>query len=342
MRRILLVVSCILLALLIVPCSASAKRAKYTFKIGSLAPEGSIWAKRFQAFVAEVDEKSNGEIGFKVYLGGVMGDDRAMYRKMRIGQLQGGGFTMTGISEMVPDFRVMGIPFLFTSYDEVDRVTKGLFPLFQESFAEKDMVLLAMSEVGFIYAMSAEPVVTIDDLQKRKCWVPESDPLSRNFLKNIGVTPVPLSIPDVLPSLQAGLINTVFNGFYGSIVLQWFTRTKYITNTPFGYAYGGFILSQKKFDKLPATYKKMMHQVAQKHFAGLLADTRKSNQEAMDTLIKNGNVIVAADPTAHKELIAMRDKTVSSMLGKAFSEKIYKATMRYLTAPGKDERSSSR
>ena len=102
-----------LLLFIIVTENAYASKAKYIFKVASLAPEGSVWAKRFRDFTDEVTEKSDGEIGFKIYAGGVMGDDRAMYRKMRVGQLNGGGFTMTGISEIVPDFRVLGIPFLF-------------------------------------------------------------------------------------------------------------------------------------------------------------------------------------------------------------------------------------
>ena len=103
----------ILLFLVINTGEVHAGRSKYTFKVASLAPEGSVWAKRFRDFTNEVTEKSGGEISFKIYAGGVMGDDRAMYRKMRVGQINGGGFTMTGISEVVPDFRVLGIPFLF-------------------------------------------------------------------------------------------------------------------------------------------------------------------------------------------------------------------------------------
>ena len=98
----------------------------HTFKIASLAPEGSVWVNSFKQFAEEVSSGTNGEIAFRIYPGGVMGDDRAMYRKMRVGQLHGGGFTMTGIAEIVSDFRVMAIPFLFRSYEEVDQVSASL------------------------------------------------------------------------------------------------------------------------------------------------------------------------------------------------------------------------
>ncbi len=171
--------------------SAYAGSPKYIFKVASLAPEGSVWAKRFRDFTKEVTEKSNGEIGFKIYAGGVMGDDRAMYRKMRVGQLNGGGFTMTGISEVVPDFRVLGIPFLFNSYDEVDRVREKLMPRFEKEFDDKGLVLLAVSEVGFVYTMSTTPITTLAELKQSKAWAPEGDPISQVLLETVGVTPIP-------------------------------------------------------------------------------------------------------------------------------------------------------
>jgi TRAP-type C4-dicarboxylate transport system substrate-binding protein len=311
--------------------SASADAPKYIFKVASLAPEGSIWTKRFRDFTREVTEKSNGEIGFKIYAGGVMGDDRAMYRKMRVGQLNGGGFTMTGISEVVPDFRVLGIPFLFNSYDEVDHVRDKLAERFEEAFAEKGLVLLAVTEVGFVYTMSTMPITTLDDLKQSKAWVPEGDPISQMMLELVGVTPIPLSIPDVLTSLQTGLINTAFNSYYGSIVLQWFTRISYITDIPFAYAYGAFILDKKTFSRLPPHYAELMKSAAKTHFDKLLSDTRKSNEDALQVLLQNGITLVEPTPMTKAELQNnYREKTVERLIGDAFSRSIYTETMTYL------------
>ena len=308
-----------------------AGRPKYLFKVASLAPEGSIWAKRFRNFTNEVKEKSGGEIGFKIYAGGVMGDDRAMYRKLRVGQLNGGGFTMTGISEVVPDFRVLGIPFMFNSYDEVDRVKKRLLPRFEKEFDKKGMVLLAMSEVGFIYTMSTTSISTLAELKQSKAWAPEGDPISRALLETVGVTPIPLSIPDVLTSLQTGLINTTFNSFYGSIVLQWFTKISYITDIPFVYAYGAFVLDKKTFSKLPTHYADMMKTAARNHFEKLLVDTRKSNEESIQVLIDNGISLVKPTPMFKAELQNnYREMTVQKLIDDAFSKSIYEQAMMHL------------
>jgi len=311
--------------------NAHAGGPKYIFKVASLAPDGSVWAKRFRDFTNEVIEKSGGEIGFKIYAGGVMGDDRAMYRKMRVGQLNGGGFTMTGISEVVPDFRVLGIPFLFNSYDEVDRVREKLMPRFEKDFDEKGLVLLAVSEVGFVYTMSTTPITTLSELKQSKAWAPEGDPISQVLLETVGVTPIPLSIPDVLTSLQTGLINTAFNSYYGSIVLQWFTRISYITDIPFAYAYGAFILDKRTFSSLPPHYAELMKSAAKTHFDRLLSDTRKSNEEALQVLLQNGITLVKPTPMTKAELQnSYREKTVEKLVQDAFSKKIYTEMMMHL------------
>ncbi|MBW2467413.1 MAG: TRAP transporter substrate-binding protein DctP [Deltaproteobacteria bacterium] len=310
---------------------AEAARPKYLLKIASIAPEGSVWAKRFRDFAKEVVEKSDGEIGFKIYAGGVMGDDRSMYRKMRVGQLNGGGFTMTGIGDVVPDFRVLGIPFMFNSYDEVDRLKEKLMPRFEKEFDNKGLVLMAVTEVGFVYTMSTTPITTLAELKQSKPWAPEGDPISYVLLETVGVTPIPLSIPDVLTSLQTGLINTTFNSYYGSIVLQWFTRISYITDIPFAYAYGAFVLDKKTFSRLPPHYMEVMKSAAKTHFNKLLEDTRKSNEEAMQVLIDNDITLVKPTPMTRAELQNnYREKAVEKLVDEAFSRSIYKEAMKHL------------
>ena len=287
MRKIVPLVLLLVFSIVFSIQHVSAK-PRHTFKIASLAPEGSVWVIAFKEFAQEVTSKTNGEIAFRIYPGGIMGDDRAMYRKMRVGQLHGGGFTMTGIAEIVPDFRIMAIPFLFHSYEEVDHVRERLLPFFRDRFSENGLQLLAMTEVGFIYTFSTKPRVTVADLQQAKTWAPTDDPLTAAFLKELDISPITLSIPDVLSSLQTGLIDTAFNSLYGSIILQWFTKAPNVTDQPYGYAYGGFIMSDKALAKLSKEQVDIVKQAADKYFPVLIQQTRQSNRDSRTVLAKQG------------------------------------------------------
>jgi TRAP-type C4-dicarboxylate transport system substrate-binding protein len=300
-----------------------AEESRYQLKVGTIAPQGSVWANRFDEFCDAVKQKTKGQVKFKVYYGGVMGDDRAMYLKMRIGQLQGAGMTVIGLSEIIPDFRVLSIPFFFENYREVDATWAALLPVFKEKFEDRGLELLSATEVGFVYIMSSQQVSSPHDLKKTKCWIPNGDPLSLAFLQKAGVTPVPLDIADVLTSLQTGLINTVFNGYYGSIVLQWFTKTPFISDVPFGYAYGGLVLDRKAFLRLPPEYQQVVRQEA-KLFIGekLLRDTRTSNEQAFATLKENGITIMRIGENDKKAYFSIRDAVIAKSRGKLFSADI--------------------
>jgi len=327
---ILLIITITLSGLLL--CSTVCHgQPRHIFKIATLAPEGSVWMRTLHNFIDEVKEKSNGTIGFKVYPGGVMGDDQAMYRKMRVGQLHGGGFTMTGIARVVSDFRVMALPFFFNSYDEVDVVKKGLLPIFKEQFSEKKLELLAMTEVGFVYSMGTTVLATIDDLKNGKCWSPTGDPVTSTFLSSIGINPIQLSIPNVLSSLQTGLVNVVFNSLYGSIVLQWFTKVKYIADTPYGYAYGVFLLDKRSFSKLDQHNQKLVQETADKHFSILLDKTRQSNMTSRKTLTEHGVQFIPIEEKIVNQFYKYRDQTVQQLTGKSFSLSIYQKAMHLLT-----------
>jgi TRAP-type transport system periplasmic protein len=303
---------------------------KHLFKIASLAPAGSVWVEQFENFAKEVETKTGGEVGFRVYPGGVMGDDQAMFRKMRVGQLHGGGFTMTGIATVVPDFRVMAIPSLFSSYAEVDFVKEGLLPTFKERFREKELEFIALTEVGFIYAMSTQPINTLEQLQQSKNWSPSGDPISENYLKALGITPVQLSIPDVLSSLQSGLIETVYNSLYGSIVLQWFTKAKYVIDTPYGYAYGVFALDGKKFAALTEAQQQAVHAAAAVHFPILLEKTRASNNDSRKVMLDRGTEFQKFDEKTSQVLQEKREQAVSQLIPDSLSKATHDLAIKLL------------
>ena len=107
---------CILIVLLFVsPPIAVSKMT--TFKIATVAPEGSSWIQTFEELNAELKQKTNNNVRIKVYAGGVIGDEKDMMRKMYVGQIQGAALTSAGLSGIFKEMDVFQIPFLFETYD---------------------------------------------------------------------------------------------------------------------------------------------------------------------------------------------------------------------------------
>ena len=60
-----------------------------TLKIATLSPEGTAWMKMLRQAASNIEQRTNGSVKLKIYPGGVMGDDKAVLRKLRVGQLHG-------------------------------------------------------------------------------------------------------------------------------------------------------------------------------------------------------------------------------------------------------------
>ena len=124
--------SLLLLMLLILGISSKLQAAE--LKLALLAPEGSAWHKIMSQWNKELVQKSGGQLKLKIYAGGVLGDEKDVIRKMQIGQVQMGGFTGLGLGLVNPEVRVLELPMMFGSYEEVDYVTKKVQPKLEKGF----------------------------------------------------------------------------------------------------------------------------------------------------------------------------------------------------------------
>ena len=293
-----------LLAALLLLAGHSSHAA--TFKVATLSPDGSFWMKTMREAGKEVEAATDNRVKFKWYPGGVMGDDKAVLRKMRVGQLQGAALPMGELLSFYPDSQAYGIPFLFNSYNEVDYVRSQLDDTLIAGFAEGGMEVLGIAEGGFGYFLTAEPVRVPADLQQQKVWVPQNDVVSARLAQSIGVTPIPLTLPDVLPGLQTGLVNTVAVSPMGAIVLQWHTRVAHITDIPLMYFCGVISLTGKSFNKLSADDQAVVKTVFGKAFKLIDERNRMDNVKAFEALTNQGVETVVLTEAERDAWLAMQ------------------------------------
>lgn len=288
-------------------------------KFATLAPEGSSWIQVFKAAADEIQQKTGTAVQFKIYAGGVMGDERDMVRKMHIGQLQAAVLTSAGLSAIFSEVDVLQIPFLFNTYEEVDYVIGKMDASFKKGMADNGYVLLGWSEAGFVHLMSAVPTETIDKLKKAKVWIWNDSPMARVIFEEAGVPGVPLSIPDVLVGLQTGLVDVVYASPSGAIALQWFTKVKYLNDVPLMYLSGGMVVKKDTFEKIAPENQTLVKEIFQRHFARLNVIIRKENQDAVNLMLKQGVHLVTPVPDQVAEYKRISDSAMGKEGGHKFS-----------------------
>jgi len=269
-------------------------------KIATLSPEGSVWMEKMREGATELAKRTNNRVQIKYYPGGVMGDDKSVLRKIRIGQLQGGAFVSGSLSGIYPDNQIYGLPLFFRSFKEIDYVRKHLDHRIMEGFEKNGMVIFGLAEGGFAYVMSTVPIRTVDDMRQQKVWIPDNDSMILETVKAFDITPIPLSIADVRAGLQTGLINTVTTPPIGALALQWHTQIKYLMDEPFLYIYGVLAIDRKAFGRIAPGDQIIFREIMGNVFKALDRRNREDNIKAMQTLRKQGIEFIKPSPEALK------------------------------------------
>jgi TRAP-type C4-dicarboxylate transport system substrate-binding protein len=302
-----------------------------TLKIATLSPDGSVWMKLLREGAEEVSGRTEGRVKFKFYPGGVMGDDKAVLRKIRLGQLHGAVLTAGGLTQTYTDIQLYNLPLLFESTEEVDYVRSRLDPQLLAGLEEQGFVSFGLAEVGFAYAMSRTPVTGVDEVQALKVWVPDGDLGAARAVASFGITPIPLSIADVLSGLQTGLINGVAVPPVAAIALQWHTQLEHVLDLPLLYVYGLLAMDDGAFGRLSAADQAVIREVMGQVVARVNARNRADHESAAAALRDQG--LQWNEPTAAQvtEWQAYAQTATRQLLVEGFvSEDLYQALLDHL------------
>jgi len=280
------------------------------FKLATVVPEGTALVQTLRDSGAELARRTDNRATFKIYPGGVMGTDSAVLRKIRAGQLHGGALTAGALAEVYPDIQLYNLPLLFRDYGEVDAVRKKMDTTLMQGLEDKGFVNFGFMEAGFAYLMSNAPARHTADLRAQKIWIPEGDTIARRMLENVGVSPIPLAITDVLTGLQTGLISTIAAAPIGAVALQWHTQVKYLTDLPLAYIHGAIVIDRRSFQKLSAADQTVLREVLGAAVVTLSRDNRTQNEAARNTLRKQGVEFV---PVAHEDALKLQESATKTI-----------------------------
>lgn len=302
-----------------------------SIKFATLAPEGSTWMKEMHQLDSEVQSATGGAVAFKFYPGGVSGDEKDVIRKMRIGQIHATGFTGVGLGEILPEVRVLDLPFLFENDKQVEHIYDAMNDYFTRKFAEKGYVLLGWVPVGWVHFFSKHEIQTIDDLKKTKSWMWEGDPLVQEAYSVLNVKPFPLSITDVLMSLQTGMIDTVYSSPVGALALQWSSKVGFMSQIRMGNSTGAVLMTKEQFDRIPPEHGKKVLEISRKILKDLVRKTQEENAKSIDVMMKSGLRMAGMPNTAEIDKFHQAGATIrQNLTGKLFPKELLEQVLSHL------------
>ena len=311
-----------LLLAMLVPANAKV------IKIASISPDGTLWMKEMRAGAADIKKRTQGRVTIKFYPGGVMGSDSNVLRKIRIGQLHGGAIPAGSLSGIDPDIDIYGLPYLFSSLEQVDYVRKRMDEDLIKGLEKKGFISFGFGEGGFTYMMSDSLLRTVHDVRQQKVWAPSGSRVGEAVFSSAEISPVTLPLSDVMTGLQTGLVNTVITSPIGAIALQWHTRVKYVVDVPLTYLTAILVIDKKVFDKLKKEDQAVVREVMTATFKRIDAANRKDNIAAREALKNQGIEFITLSKETLAEWHAIGDKAMHKLEKEnKYSDAIYDQIM---------------
>jgi TRAP-type C4-dicarboxylate transport system substrate-binding protein len=225
--------------------------------------------------------------------------------------------------------RVLELPMMFQSAEELDYVADKMWPYFQKKFEGKGYKLMDRGEVGWVYFLSKTEVKSLADLKGLKLWQWGDDRLVGAVFKKLGVNGVPLGVPEVDAGLTSGRINACYGSPVAAVALQWYTKIKFMTSMPMSFAIGANVVSTKAWAKMSAEDQKAVEEISKANSKKLRKVIRKANEDAKSTMAKKG-VTVSQTPTAMVDDFTKNAKEIwNELVGKIYSKEELDMVIKY-------------
>lgn len=209
MRRLAVAASLLLLA----ACGSkepdaekAPRQPRNEVTVAGFSLPGSVDERNWRRFEQNVTTWAP-EFRLKMLIRGEGGPEETQFSNLRRGRVQIVGGSLAGAAAIVPELAVLQAPYLFESQAEADYVMdEVLLEPFRRIFAEQGLRLIQWLDIGWVNLYARKPILTPADARGARLRA-ASSVASQEFVAAIGGDLITLPFPDILPSLQTGLID---------------------------------------------------------------------------------------------------------------------------------------
>ncbi len=232
--------------------------SKTVIKLGVVTKPGSAQNVCAEKFKELVESRSKGEINVKIFHSASLGTETDILQQIQMNTVQMGIITLGPFDVFVPSVRVVGFPFMFKNFEQVDKILDG--PLGNELLKDLESAGfkgLAFSENGFRHLTNnVRPVHTVEDVKGLKIRVMESE-LHKELWRVLGANPTPMGWP-IYTELQQGTIDAQENPLWVIWTYKLFEVQKYLTLTGHVYSAHIDVANLSWFNSLPEKSQKLI------------------------------------------------------------------------------------
>lgn len=203
-------------------------------------------------FAELVSEKTGGTVTIQVYGGGQLGDEADLLEGLQLGTVDACLATSAYLSNLVPQFALLDVPFLFADLSDVRAKLEGEAgdELKDLLLNDQKMRVLGFWNSGFrVMLTKSAPITSLADIQNRKMRAPEV-PVYIDMFKALGAAPTAIPFSEVYTSINSGVVDGVEVCAEEMYTMKFHEVGNYIAKTNHIFSTMIPIISEKVFSSL--------------------------------------------------------------------------------------------
>lgn len=291
----------------------------YTMRIPHAVAETHPSHLTLLEFEKTVEEKTNGAVQVEIVPNGALGGDAQVTEMIELDSVQGTVIGADSASGMIPQFGLIGAPYLFDSRESAYAALDGEFgDALAELAAPHNIYIGGWGDAGFRNVTNSKhEIVTPDDLKGIKIRVMEND-LHMKLFKEFGANPTPLAFNELFTALQQGTVDAQENPITVFTVSKFYEVQDYMTTTEHVYTAAPFLINKSWLESLPEEYQTIIKDAAAQWTIDQRAAMEGGEEEHMQTCKDNGmeiRVLTAEEKQVWIDKAAALTDTINEMYG---------------------------
>ncbi len=306
----------------------AAPAAAEIIKLGTIAPKGTPWYDGLRDMGEAWRDASNGGLRLRIYPGGVIGDESAMVRKMRIGQLQAAALSGGGLADIAPEIRVLMTPMLFASTAEATHVRQGVASKLERIIEDNGFKVLNWGDAGWLRIFAKRPVIRPADIRAIKVFAWAGNTVIVQAYKDAGLRPVPLPATEIHTALQSGLIDAILVPPLAALSFQWFGQARHMTKLDWVPLVGAVVITTRAWRKMPERLRPRLAAAAVETGATTQRAVAALDIKAVAVMKKHGLVVHAVPDDAIPGWRRLAESAYDRYLGAVAKSDLYAEVIR--------------
>ena len=310
-------------------CSLTFAEQPIIIKFSHVTASDTPKGQAAELFKQLAERNSKGRVKVELFPNSQLYKDKEELEALHLGSVQMLAPSLSKFGPMgVKEFELFELPYLFSSYEEVHKITDGPIGAQLLKKLEPNGILgLGYWDNGFRQMTSNKPIHVPADFRGMKLRI-VSAKITDAYTRAWGANPQVMAFSEVYQAMQTGVVDGGENALSNIWTQKFYEVQKFLTLSDHGYLGYAVIVNKKFWDRLPPDLRAILTDAVNKATERNNQIARRDNEAALEAIRKSGKTqIITLTPQEKaewKRVVIPVHKQMEDRVGKELLQSTYK------------------